>query len=244
MLFQERLSYQFREPELLRRSLIHPSFAAEQSPPGHDNQRLEFLGDAVLQLLVTDALFRKNPNMAEGELTRIRSSLTNENALVRFAKKIDLGNYLFLGRGEERAGGRERASVLADAFEAVIGALYLDGGISAAKAFCESVIEEPLEDIEMLLAADNPKGTLQELTQSIHKTTPAYEVVKISGPEHDPEFQIRLTIKGMEVATAKAGNRKIAEKRAAAVALRRLAEEEIVLDEQPSEINHSDESPL
>ncbi len=222
---EQRLGYSFMNKDLLLIALTHPSFAVEQTPPEPDNQRLEFLGDAVLQLVVTDRLFQEHLQVQEGVLTKMRSSLTNEDALVKYATILQLGNYLRLGKGEEKAGGRERPSNVADAFEAILGAIYLDGGINAANQFCIGLLQEFISDIETLLANENPKGALQEFTQEHFSAVPTYEVVEISGPEHNPIFSVRLLVDDRALALAKAGSRKSAEKIAAAEALKILLQE-------------------
>ena len=155
---QAALQYTFRDEALLTTALTHPSFSAEQDPPVPDNQRLEFLGDAVLQLSLTDLLFRAHPSLAEGELTKIRSALTNARALARIARELDLGAFLRLGKGEERSGGRARPSNLSDAFEAVLGAIYMDSGFDAARSFCARVYVDALEEPRTLLVTENPKA--------------------------------------------------------------------------------------
>lgn len=221
-LLQLALKYTFSDQELLATALTHPSFSAEQVPPVPDNQRLEFLGDAVLELSLTDLLFRAHPSLAEGELTKLRSALTNARALAQKARELDLGTFLRLGNGEERSGGRSRPSNLSDAFEAVLGAVYLDGGFSAACSLCAKLYADALEDAGSLLVTENPKGRLQELTQEVHGVTPDYETLRVSGPEHQPEFEVHVAVAGRVLASARAGNRKTAEKQAAALALQKL----------------------
>ncbi len=222
--FQERLGYRFNDESLLLTALTHPSFASEQSPVPPDNQRLEFLGDAVLQLVSSEMLFETYADMREGKLTKVRSALTKESALVQFARRLELGLCLLLGKGEMRAGGGDRPSNLADAFEAVLAAAYLDGGLPAARTVCRPLIASLLSDPAALLATENPKGALQEHTQEALQMTPVYEVVTVSGPEHRPDFQVRVLVDGEEVACASAGSRRGAERRAAELALAKLRE--------------------
>ena len=221
---EERLGYEFEEKELLKRALTHPSYAAEQRPPILHNQRLEFFGDAVLQIVVTELLFYAHPNLQEGVLSKLRSALTNEDALVELAKDIRLGEYLFLGKGEEQSGGRERKSNLADAMEAVLGAMYLDGGPGAAHAFLKHHIGHVIHKPQALLKTENPKGALQEFTQQLYQEAPFYDVVNVTGPEHAPEFEVTVSIGGEVVARATANSRKQAEKDAALKALSELTE--------------------
>ena len=175
------LGHQFRNPELLLTALTHPSYAAECDPPVPDNQRFEFLGDAILLFLTAELVFEQHPDLQEGHLTKIRSTLTKQETLAVLARQIGLGPCLRLGKGEDRAGGRDRPSNLGDAFEAVLAALYLDGGVEPVRALCQRLLADTLTDPEEILARENPKGALQELTQELHQTTPVYEVVKVSG---------------------------------------------------------------
>lgn len=220
--FETRLGYAFKDPTLLREALNHSSYAAEHNNTPRDNQRLEFLGDAVLQLVATDALFRRYPDQEEGHLTRMRSLVTNEEALVRMARVVSISEYLYVGKGERMSGGLQRPSNQADAFEAVIGAIYLDGGLTAAAEFLICMMEAALPDPLQQLGEENPKGRLQELTQERYSATPEYDVLSVTGPEHDPEFEVLVKIRGELFATATAGNRKEAEKQAARLALRKI----------------------
>ncbi len=222
MELQERLMHHFANPELLRKALTHPSFAAEQKHPTLHNQRLEFLGDAVMQHVITELVFFEYPDYQEGALSKIRSALTNERALVGRARELDLGQFLLLGNGEEQSGGRERDSNLADAFEAVLGAMYLDGGLEIVTAFLRRLNLKFLKDPESLLEAENPKGALQELAQERFNTAPQYTLVSKSGPEHQPQFEIEVTIDQVSYGRAVSSSRKGAEKEAAVLALHQL----------------------
>ena len=219
---QHRLGYTFERTELLLRALTHPSLPAEQKEPEPDNQRLEFLGDAVLQLLLSDLVYHNCGAFPEGRLTKVRSALANEQALASLARKLRLGEGLRLGNGEERSGGRERNSNLADACEAVMGAVYLDGGLESAVRVFGPHFRQHLADAEILLRSENPKGALQELTQSRYQTTPLYEVVKVTGPEHEPEYQVKVCVAEEELGLAVGASRKAAEKHAARLALKKL----------------------
>lgn len=220
-----RLGYRFANRALLAEALTHPSFAAETDPPVAHNQRLEFLGDAVLQLVITSMLYHRYPDLEEGDLTRIRSALTDQEALVQMASTIGLSDWIRLGKGEMRTGGQRRSSTLSDTFEAVLGALFLDGGLSAAAEFLSPVLSQAMPEPLSLLRHENPKGRLQEYAQERFATTPVYKVLKITGPDHLPEFEISVTVAGTEYATARAPNRKLAEKMAAREALQRLIAE-------------------
>jgi ribonuclease-3 len=220
---EAELGYRFGQGLWLAEAMTHPSYRAEHGRVERDNQRLEFLGDAVLQLIATDFLFRRYPDLEEGPLTRLRSLITSEPALARFAAHLGLGRFLLLGKGERHSGGEERASNLADAFEALLGALYLDGGLPAATAVLDRAVTAIMPDPLQALAAENPKGRLQELTQERQGAAPVYEVLAVTGPEHEPQFEVAVKLEGETVAVARAGNRRLAEKEAARLALERLA---------------------
>jgi len=221
----ETIGHQFASPGLLVRAVTHPSYVAEQDSATAHNQRLEFLGDAVLQLALSEILFCRFPDMEEGPLTKLRSALAKASALAEIADGIDLGRYLLLGRGEEQHGGRSRESNLADAMEAVLAALYLDGGLAPVSALCQRVFEPFLDDPDLLLATENPKGALQELTHQRYQLSPVYTVEDVTGPDHLPEFVVRVEVSGHIVETARAGSRKTAEKEAARKALTALQSE-------------------
>ncbi len=223
---EERLGRPFRDRSLLKQAMTHPSYSAEQNFPPPDNQRLEFLGDAVLGFATTRFLFERFPELDEGRLTKIRSALTRDQALVEYARQLELGNGLLLGRGEEQDGGRERPSNLEDAFEALLGALFLDSGLEAAEALCQRLVGANLDDPQGLLASENPKGSLQEYTQGTFHLTPTYEVLQVNGPEHCPEFAVRVLLGERELARTVGASRREAERTAATQALLTLREEE------------------
>src|SRR4051794_13073105 len=180
---QSRLGYVFRDPELLTLSLTHPSVAHEQSAPLQTNQRLEFLGDAVLQLALTRELYEKFLAFGEGPLTKARAKLVNRRTLAEHARKLDLGKYLILSRGEEIHGGRDRASALADTFEAVLGAIFLDSGFDPARNFILKQFQSAFGELSAIPILENPKGELQELLQSVSSEAPHYHVVSATGPD-------------------------------------------------------------
>lgn len=223
--FAVKTGYAFQQPALLTEALTHPSFAAEQTDTPPHNQRLEFLGDAVLQLTVTVHLYRRYPDLDEGRLTKVRSALTSEPALVQMATAVGIGEFILLGKGERQNGGDTRPSTLADTFEAVLGAMYLDGGLDPARDFILRVLGEAVPEPLELLADENPKGVLQELVQERFAVVPVYRVLRVTGPEHLPEFEVSVTFAGQEFGTARAGCRKDAEKQAARLALRQLQAE-------------------
>src|SRR5437763_14760247 len=174
---EERIGYKFRNPLLLAEALTHPSLGHETQPGRFDYQRLEFLGDAILQLVITEYLFGHFGDQPEGQLTKLRSRLVSRDALKTHAAAIDLGQFLLMGRGEEASGGRARMSTLADGFEALIGAIYLDGGLEKTRKFILSQAKEGLAQLAEEPVDINPKGYLQELLQSISPRSPVYEVL-------------------------------------------------------------------
>ena len=216
---EERIGYTFRDPLLLSEALTHPSVGHEAQREHLDNQRLEFLGDAVLQLVITERLYRHFDEEAEGRLTKLRSRLVSRETLKTYAAALDLGSYLVMGRGEEASGGRERASTLGDAFESLIGAIYLDSGLEAARSF---ILEQAKADLEQIAEEPidiNPKGELQELLQSISPRSPSYEVISQSGPEHEKTFVVEARWGGVVLGKGSGRNKKQAETAAAEEAL-------------------------
>ncbi len=216
---EERIGYKFRNPLLLAEALTHPSVAHEMQRKHFDNQRLEFLGDAVLQLVMTERLYRHFGEEAEGGLTKLRSRLVSGETLKTYAAAIDLGKYLLMGRGEEASGGRERTSTLADAFEALIGAIYLDSDLETARKFVLARAFDELQQIAEEPTDINPKGELQELLQSISPVSPVYETVSESGPEHEKTFVVRAVWEGNELGRGTGRSKKQAETAAAEDAL-------------------------
>jgi ribonuclease-3 len=217
---EERIGYKFRNPFLLAEALTHPSLGHETQQRHFDNQRLEFLGDAVLQLVITEHLFRHFGNEPEGKLTKLRSRLVSRDILQTHAATLDLGRHLLLGRGEEASGGRERTSTLADAFEALIGAIYLDSDFEEARKFILTQSRAELESVAQEPVDINPKGDLQELLQSISPTSPVYETISESGPEHDKTFVVRAIWEGQELGQGTGRSKKQAETAAAEEALK------------------------
>ena len=217
---EERIGYKFRNSLLLAEALTHPSVSHETQRYHFDNQRLEFLGDAVLQLVITEYLFRHFGGEAEGQLTKLRSRLVSRETLKMHAAALDLGRYLLMGRGEEATGGRERTSTLADAFEALIGAIYLDSDLETAKKF---ILEQARTDLEQIIAEPvdiNPKGQLQELLQSISPSSPVYELLSQSGPEHDKTFVVQAVWEGIVLSRGSGRSKKQAETAAALEAMK------------------------
>lgn len=217
---ESRIHYKFRNSLLLAEALTHPSLAYESQKPHFDNQRLEYLGDAVLQLIVTEELFRRFPDFPEGQMTKLRSRIVSRTALARFALAIELGDYVMLGRGEEASGGRKRASTLADAFEALIGAVFLDSGLDPARELVLRICGSELRELVASQEERNPKGELQELLQAIQPTAPVYRIIGESGPDHRRVFQAEVVWVNRVLASGKGKSKKEAEARAAAEALR------------------------
>ena len=216
---EERIGYKFRNSLLLAEALTHPSLGHEAQRYHFDYQRLEFLGDAVLQLIITEYLFRHFRAEAEGQLTKLRSRLVSREALRTHAAGLDLGRYILMGRGEESSGGRSRTSTLADAFEALIGAIYLDGGLEAAKEFILTQTRGDLAQLAETPVDINPKGQLQELLQSISLRSPVYELVSQSGPEHEKTFISQVTWEGIVLGQGGGRSKKQAETAAALEAM-------------------------
>jgi len=222
---QTRLDYKFRDESLLRLALTHPSVAHEGGGAQPHNQRLEFLGDAVLQLVLTHELYEKFPTFDEGPLTKARAKLVNRRALAERARALDLGAHLILSRGEETHGGRERPSALADVFEALLGAIFLDGGFEAVSKFILSEFGAAFGELDELPGIENPKGELQELLQARSPKAPEYHVVSAVGPDHDRVFECTVEHEGVELARGSGKSKKAAESDAAMAALKKLREE-------------------
>ena len=212
---QQVLHYTFKNPALLRIALTHTSYANESKVPTTHNERLEFLGDSVLSVVVADHLFHQSKR-PEGELSRMRASLVSEEALFQFAEEIQLGEYLRLGHGEELGGGRTRPSVVSDAFEAVIAALYLDGGFEVARNFIMPFITEGKT------AEEDYKTRLQEVVQQSPDAALRYEVVGETGPDHDKKFTVSVWRNGTHLADGIGRSKKAAEQNAAKKALEKL----------------------
>jgi ribonuclease-3 len=216
---EQRIGYKFRNSLLLAEALTHPSLGHETQRHHFDNQRLEFLGDAVLQLIFTEHLYRLFPQFSEGQLTKLRSRLVSREGLKVHAINIGLGTYLMMGRGEEASGGRKRASILADAFEALVGAMYLDSNLETVRRF---VLEEAQDDIHLLALQPlevNPKGQLQEVLQAISAKSPVYEIISQAGPEHQKLFIAKVIWEGTELGVGQGSSKKQAETAAALAAL-------------------------
>ncbi len=216
---EQRLNYQFSEPGLLVEALSHPSLSSEKRPAPPDNQRLEYLGDAVIELVITNHLFHRFSDLKEGLLTKLRASLVSRPTLARAAGRVYLGEALHLSNGEASSGGRERSSNLADAFEAVMGAVYLDGGLTAATDVVLQLLAPELKDLKLDTTQGNFKGELQEALQKITPESPHYTVTDQDGPPHQRTFTVAVIWQQTTLGTGKGPSKKKAESDAARNAL-------------------------
>lgn len=216
-MLEERIGYCFKNISLLKQALTHSSFTNERKINKSGNyERLEFLGDAVLELVSSEFLFREHPAMPEGELTKTRASMVCESSLAFCARDLELGRFMLLGKGEETTGGRDRESIVSDGMEAVIGAIFLDGGMEEAKRFIYRFILSDLEDKQLFY---DSKSNLQELMQGVLKKEFCYELLEESGPEHDKTFRVAVTMEGKCMGAGKGRTKKAAEQQAAYKAL-------------------------
>ncbi|MFB3925726.1 MAG: ribonuclease III [Syntrophales bacterium] len=221
--FEEILSYTFKQIELLDRALTHRSFINEnQSLDLQDNERLEFLGDAVLDLCISDILMREFPDYTEGHLSKMRASIVNEQHLAELARQFGIGDFLLLGKGEELSGGRSKNSILSNAFEAVIAAIYLDNGFETVYRYIQNIFEPFLEKWIQHPVYRDYKTYLQEFCQNRFKVIPKYRMVQEFGPDHNKIFHIRLSIADILTTIGIGKNKKEAEQHAAKQALEEL----------------------
>jgi ribonuclease-3 len=221
---EERVGYTFQERDLLFEALTHPSYTAERGGQCPNNQRLEFLGDAVIQIIVTTRLYLRHRNWPEGKMTKMRAVLSKKETFARFAKVIDLGPCLRLGRGEASSGGAELSSNLCDAFEALIGAIYLDTkcGLEAAQRIVNELIDAVMPSVEITQHDENPKGALQEWSQKVISAKPEYRVHKVSGPDHKRTFDVGVAFSDTCYGEGRGTKRQTAEEAAAIAALRKV----------------------
>lgn len=217
-----RLGYEFADQSLLRRALAHRSWCAEVGGEP-SNERLEFLGDAVLGWVIAEIVYRRHNELPEGKLTDLRKSVVNATALAEVAESIGLGEWLLLGKGEDSAGGRQKPSILSDAFEAVLGAVYLDGGVDAATALVARLFSDRLDVAAGQLDRLDHKTLLQELTARLYDTAPVYLLTE-SGPDHSKTFKATVMVAGASLGTGEGKSKKLAEQQAASEAYDALSE--------------------
>ncbi len=223
---EEKIGYCFHDMKWLRLAMTHSSYMNEHRRDNLScNERLEFLGDAVLEVIASDFLYHKYPEKSEGELTRIRASLVCEPTLAYCASELELGTYLLLGKGEEATGGRERNSVVSDAMEALIGAIYLDGGFANAKEFIDSFI---LNDMEHKQLFYDSKTILQEMVQAVGQEHLKYEILREEGPDHNKTFEVQAVLGDMEIGRGTGRTKKAAEAVAAYRGILKLREKECI----------------
>ena len=219
---ERRLAYRFINLRWLQRALVHSSFAFERGKVAEHNEILEFLGDAVLDLLVGHLLTRRYPDLREGDLTKLRAALVNETHLAGLAREIDLGDHLCLGKGEEATQGRAKPSILASAFEAVFGAVFEDGGFAAAQTLAEALFSPGLDEHRHVFLIGDSKSQLQETLQEKYNEQPVYRLEKEDGPAHHRQYTVSVLFHGEVLGIGEAGSKKEAEKRAAADSLERM----------------------
>jgi len=216
---EARINYTFQNPRLLAEALTHPSLAYETQGPHFDNQRLEFLGDAVIQLILTRKIFLLFPKLDEGSMTKLRSQLVSRTALQRYAQRIELGAYLLMGKGEAASGGRDRPSTLADAVEALVGAIYMDSNLDEATTVVLRLCQPEIDDLNLDHEHINPKGRLQEILQATGAPSPTYELVDHRGPDHRKEFVSSVFWQNQTLGVGEGSSKKLAETAAARQAL-------------------------
>jgi ribonuclease-3 len=219
-ILEDLLGYTFKDKKLLIEALTHKSY---KQP--YDNERLEFLGDAVLDLIVGEYLYRKFSKSDEGKLSKIRASLVNENGFDKLARSLNLGDFIFLSNAEENNGGREKASLLSNAFEAVMGAIYLEAGLKTVNDVAITLIEANHKEISLDSLFRDFKTSLQELTQARYGITPEYKVIASRGPDHKKEFEVAVVIEDKEYSRAVGKSKKIAQQESAKLALELLKKE-------------------
>lgn len=216
---QKVLGYSFEDDGLLMTALTHASFAAEKNSQISDNQRLEFLGDSVIQLILTEELYLRFPEAKEGTLTKWRARLVSRDALSDFAQDLELGQFLQIGKGENASGGRNRKSTLSDCLEAVFGALYLDAGLEKTRKIFLKLIDSSFQTVIENPTEGNPKGELQEILQSLHPESPSYEILSSDGPDHSKNFVAAVQWCGKQLGKGEGSSKKSAEIAAAFHAL-------------------------
>lgn len=226
---EQALSYRFRDAALLRQALTHTSYVNENRDAGlADNERLEYLGDAVLDFVVAEWLFKEYPHLSEGEMTNLRARLVREDTLARLAQHIHLGEHLLLGKGETESGGRARPHNLCAAFEALVGAVYLDAGLDTVRILFKPILAPELERALRDHSTRDPKSLLQEWTQARYRITPTYETVSEEGPDHARTFTVQVLVNGHVLGVGQGSSKQAAAQQAASAALRRLQAEDAI----------------
>lgn len=214
---QKLLKYEFKNINLLKEAITHKSIKSSIN-----NERLEFLGDAVLDLIVGEYLYHKFSTQSEGDLSKLRASLVNEDSLAKIAKELNLGEFLYLSPAEENNGGRDKQSLISDALEALMGAIYLESGLDSVKVIFIDLLEKNFPDINLNSLTKDYKTTLQEVTQAQIGTAPKYELISSSGPDHKKSFEMAVLLNGKEIARATGNSKKVAEQACALKALEML----------------------
>lgn len=213
------LGYQFKDKNLIIEALSHKSYKKS-----YNNERLEFLGDAVLNLIVGEYLYKQFPKSNEGDLSKIRASLVNETGFTKLAKDINLGDYIYISVAEDRNKGREKASILSDAFEAIMGAIYLESGLENLKPIMLQLLENSYDKINLDVLFSDYKTALQEVTQSMFGSIPVYKLEKSYGPDHQKEFEVSIWIDDKNYGNAQGKSKKLAQQAVAKIALEQLKE--------------------
>ena len=219
---EKSINYKFRNTELLKNALTHTSYAYENKNNFQNNERIEFLGDAVLELVISEYLFNTYKDFPEGEMTKIRASVVCEASLYQVAKKHSFGDFLFLGKSEEMTGGRERPSILSDGVEAVIGAIYLDGGIEDAREFIISNLKDSIVETTLGSGIKDYKTILQEKLQESGEVKIEYNLLQEIGPDHNKQFSVSVSVGGKELGRGRGKSKKEAEQHAAQVAIEEM----------------------
>ena len=217
---EERINYQFKNKQLLKEALSHPSLSSEIRPAPADNQRLEYLGDAVLELVISTHLYHRYPDLQEGPLTKSRALIVSKPTLAQAARRVNLGADLILSNGEANSGGRDRDSNLADVFESLVGAVYLDSGLEAAQSIILQLLNPEIKSLDPSKTTGNAKGTLQEILQKISPESPVYKVISQDGPPHNRSFCCAVTWKNVMIGKGEGMSKKSAEASAALQALK------------------------
>jgi ribonuclease III len=217
---EENLGYEFKDEALILEALTHKSYSYESNGEvDYDNEKLEFLGDSVLSTVISDMIYKRNPDYTEGELSKLRASLINEHSLARIAVHLDIGRFLLLGKGEERTGGRDKPSLLSNAYEAILAAIYLDSGFRATYKVIKRHFDASILNIPPKKLNRDYKSSLQEESHKRFKTIPRYKVIKRSGPDHKQVFEVELSINAKPISKGTGSSKKEAEQAAAKKAL-------------------------